>query len=57
MKKVYNLIHNAEQNKAQSVMLYFDDDDKATDVCQILRNAGYNAEVIEGWQVKVYLRK
>ena len=57
MKTVYNLIHNAEQNKAQSVMLYFDDDDKAKDVCQTLRNVGYNAEVVEGWQVKVELRK
>ena len=57
MKQVYNLIHNAEQNNAQSVMLYFDDDDKATDVCKTLRNVGYNAEVIEGWQVKVELRK
>ena len=57
MKQVYNVIHNAEQNKAQSVMLYFDDDDKATDVCQTLRNVGYKAEVIENWQVKVYLKK
>lgn len=57
MKTVYNLIHNAEQNKAQSVMLYFDDDDKATDVCKTLRNVGYTAEIIENWQVKVYLGK
>ena len=57
MKKVYNLIHNAEQNKAQFIMLYFDDDSKATDVCQILRNVGYNAEVVEGWKIKVYLNK
>lgn len=57
MKKVYELIHNAEQNNAQSVMLYFDDDDKVTDVCQTLRNVGYKAEVVEGWKIKVYLKK
>ena len=57
MKQIYQLIYNAEQSKAQFTTLSFDDDDRAEDVCKTLCKNGYKAEVINGWQVKIDLRK